>query len=311
MHRNFDAYPAGCYKRSARQLAAFLIRKGTVTSQFHFLSRRALGRLIGLTAALFAFGMIVQSRHQLVAVLKLADPTGLFGLEIAIVSLLANLSVILIFVGLVHRGGESPLPHLYGAVFALKLVEALSLLPCFIGRPGALCGVASVLVSGIASPFIVVLTAISLFMSKDRALRRAASAIAAVVVVASAASYALVSPKSASECGQIEDTAGRGVCLEKFAVQEKNVTICASIELRSSRFECIRKVAEHAQRADLCEQIHDSPGAVIAAYETPDLQTRSLCYYVLALNMKRHDLCPKIEVSEQRERCLAMIPETR
>src|SRR5262245_14700477 len=146
--------------------------KDTMASERHPLWRRALGRLVGLAAALFSLEMIIQSRHQLVAALRLADPTGFFGLQLAIIGLLANVSVILLFIGLVRRGRESPFPTLYGAVFALKLVEAVSLLPCFIGKPGALCGVASVVVSEFASPVMLVLAAISLFASTDRTLRR-------------------------------------------------------------------------------------------------------------------------------------------
>ena len=277
----------------------------------HLLRRRAAGRLVGLAAALFALRMIIQGRHQLVAVFRLADPTGFFGLQFAILGLLANVSVILIFVGLLRRGLESYLPALYGAVFALKLVEAVALLPCFIGKPGALCGVASVFVSEFASPIILILAVTLILTSRDRMLRLTGLAAFVVLVATAAVSYALVTPKAAGQCGQIKDIAGRGACLEQFAVRQKNINICRAIELRSSRFECVRKIAEESQRADFCEQIHDPPGTAVAAYETPDLQTRSLCYYVLAFNLKRHDLCQKIEVFDQRERCLAMIPAVR
>src|SRR5690349_12220872 len=68
-----------------------------MVSATHLPKWRILGWLIGLAAALFSLGTIVQSKSELLAVFTLADPTGLFGARLVLFGLLANLSVILLY----------------------------------------------------------------------------------------------------------------------------------------------------------------------------------------------------------------------
>lgn len=272
--------------------------------------RRLPALLIGVTAAVFAAGMILGSRLELLAMFRLADPTGYFGMYFAVCRLLANLCVILLFVGLMRRS-EARLPLSYAAVFSFKLAEAVALLPCLIGKPEALCGVLSLAISEFTSPLILVAAVLLIFTSEDKALKRSGFAAGIVLIAAATASYAFLAPKTAEACRQISDISGRGACLEKFALKQADTAICRAIELRSSRLECLRKIAEQARRPEICAEIHDPPGTVIAPYETPDVQTRSLCYYVLAFDLKRRDLCLKVEANDQRQRCLTMFPEGR
>lgn len=279
-----------------------------MVSATHLPKWRILGWLIGLAAALFSLGTIVQSKSELLAVFTLADPTGLFGARLVLFGLLANLSVILLFLAYVRRGWDTTIPLWYGIVFALKLVEAAALLPCLIGKPEALCGVLSVLISELTSPVIILMVGILIYRSSDATLRRTGLAASVLLLCVAIASWRVLTPRNPEGCSNIAEVSGRGACLEKFALKQTDLGICRAIELRSTRLECMRKVAERARRPEICDEIRDPPGAVLAAYETPDVQTRSLCYYVLAFDLRRRDLCLKIETGDLRQRCLSAIP---
>jgi hypothetical protein len=275
--------------------------------------RGAFSWLLALAAALYSVYMCIQTSRQLLAVFSLADPTGLSGLSFNGLGLLANAGVVFLFLILLRRGIRAPVPVLCTVIFGLKVFEAAGALPCLWVRPGELCGVASVLISYATAPLTVVLMAMLVLRAGRANIRLAGLLVIAVLTVVAAAgavAWWRITPKNAGGCTQIAEVSGRGVCLEKFALRDRDMDVCRRIEFRPVRHECMSLLAQATRRPELCQEIRDAPGTQVPAYETPDSDARSLCYYSLAFELKSRDLCLNVETAGLRQTCLRFFPDT-
>ena len=263
---------------------------------------------IVLVAVVFSVCMIGQSVPHVLAVFSLADPSGAFGAVFNVLGLLANICVVFLFMAMLRGRMGAGLPAAYAIIFGLKFLEGMLLLPCLVSKPGALCGVGAVTFAYFASPWVVLGTAILVVRSGDATVRRAGSLAGILLAGLGGGAWWLITPKSSGECNRIAEVSGRGACLEKFAIRDRDMNICRRIEFRPVKYECMRSVAAAVGRPDMCEEIRDPVGALIPSYETPDVQTRSLCFYVLALDLRDRDLCLKIEADDKRQICLTSLP---
>jgi hypothetical protein len=270
---------------------------------------RAASWAIALVAVVFSVCMIAQSVPHVLAVFSLADPSGAFGVGFYVLGLLANVCVVFLFMAMLRRRIGAGLAVAYAVIFGLKFLEAMLLLPCLVSKPGALCGVGAVTFAYFTSPFVVLGAAILVATSGDATVRGAGLFAGILLVALGAGAWWQITPKSSGECNRISEVSGRGACLEKFAIRERDMNTCRRIEFRPMKYECMRNVAAAIGRPDLCEEIRDPVGAVIPSYETPDVQTRSLCFYVLALDLRNRDLCLKIEANDKRQICLTSLPD--
>ena len=268
--------------------------------------------LVSLVAAVYSVLMLVWTMRQVHDAFSLTDPTGLFGLYSTLGGFLANVCIVFLFSILVWRGIKSkvlfdkiPVPFVFA--FALKLFEAVTLLPCMIGKPGALCGVVSVGVSFLSAPLIVILTGRVITGTRDTGVRTAGFILLAVLALAAAAAWWRITPKSPVECGYISEISARGNCLKTFAMKNVDMGICRQIDFRSTRYECMREIAEKTQHPEFCEEIQTPPGAKLSNFEAPASGTRDLCYYLLAFDLGRHDLCLKIQGDEKKQTCLEKV----
>jgi hypothetical protein len=264
---------------------------------------------IALVAAVFSLCMIGQSVPHVLAVFSLADPSGTFGVVFNVLGLLANMCVVFLFLAMLWRRMGGGVPLAYAVIFGLKLLEAISLIPCLVSKPGALCGMGAVSFAYVTSPLVVLAAAILVGRSGDATLRSAGLLLSILLVAVGAGAWWRITPKSPGECNRISEVSGRAACLEKFAIRDRDMNICRRIEFRPVKYECMRSVAAAVRRPDLCEEIRDPVGAVIPSYETADVQTRSLCYYVLALDLRDRDLCLKIQAGDKRRICLTSLPD--
>ncbi len=179
---------------------------------------------------------------------RLTDPTGLFGLFSTLGGFLANACIVFLFSILVWRGVKNkkffdkiPVPFVFA--FGLKLFEAVNLLPCMVGKPGALCGVLSVGVSVISTPLIVILTGRVITGTRETGVRVAGLLLLAVLALAATVAWWRITPKGPVECGYISEITARGNCLNTFAMKNLDMGICRQIEFRSTRYECMREIA--------------------------------------------------------------------
>jgi len=254
---------------------------------------RAARWAIALVALVFSVCMIGQSLPHVLAVFRLADPSGAFGAVFNVLGLLANICVVFLFVAMLRRRMGAGPPGAYAVIFGLKFLEAMLLLPCLVSKPGALCGVGAVTFAYFTSPLVVLGAAILVARSGDATVRSAGLVLSIFLVALGAGAWWRITPKSSGDCNRISEVSGRGACLEKFAIRDRDMNVCRRIEFRPVKYECMRNVAAAIHRPDLYQEIRDPVGAVIPSFETPDVQTRSLCFYVLALDLRDRDLCPQ------------------
>ena len=270
----------------------------------------ALTWLLAATALVYSAYMSILDGRRLLIVLQGADPTGLQGLSFYAFGILSNIVVVFLFLTVLLRGIKKPVPVLYTVIFSLKVLEAAGALPCSLPRPGELCGLGSVLISYFTAPLTIILSAV-LAVKVGRTNVRRAALVAITVIVLTGGAFAVawwgIAPKSVADCTQIAEVSGRGVCQEKFALKQRDMETCRRIEFRPLRHECMRMLAQVTRSPESCEEIRDAPAAQIPAYETPDIQTRSLCYYSLAFEMKRRDLCLHVEDPSLGQTCLTAI----
>lgn len=256
-------------------------------------------------AGTYALIMITFNWSQLIQVFQLGDPTGLFGFLLQVGSFVSNVCVIIIASLARMSIEERPLiPYRVSLlIFGIKLLEALSLLPCAIGFGDAFCGLWWVILSVFTSPTLIAITLIFLLSSGKRFLVRTGMGIVGSVTFAGILLFFVLTPKSPDACLNLTGVTDRAACLKKFALRDNNVRICRKIEFRSRRFECLYKVAEETEVPAICEEIDDPPGTEITPYETPSSSTRDLCYYLLGFKMHSQDMCQKVNDSKMREVC--------
>lgn len=268
--------------------------------------------LVSLAAVTYSISMLAWTAKHVLDTFRLTDPTGLFGLFSTLGGFLANVCIVFLFSILVWRGIKSrilldkiPVPFVFA--FALKLFEAVNLLPCLLGKPGAVCGVFSVGVSFLSAPLIIILTGRVITGTKDAKVRLAGLLLFAVLALAASVAWWRITPKSPVECGYISEISARGNCLNTFAMKNVDMGICRQIEFRSTRYECMREIAEKTQHPEFCEEIQTPPGAKLSNFEAPASGTRDLCYYLLAFDLGSHDLCLKIQGDEKKQTCLEKV----
>ena len=254
-------------------------------------------------AAAFAVFMIVFQFQQLIEVFRLADPTGLFGFTMQVGNFLSNLSVIIIAILVITQKDIVP-RKVALSVFGLKLLEALSLSPCTVGFGEAFCGLWWVILSAFTGPAVIIITLLLFFKSGGKLLLWTGAGIVASVLVTGIILFVLLTPKNPEACLILEPVTSRAACLEKFALRDNDVTICRKIEFRSTRFACLYKVAENRETPAVCEEIKDTPGTEIAIYESPSIQTKDLCYYLLGFKMHSQEMCQKVTDDKMRETCV-------
>jgi hypothetical protein len=268
--------------------------------------------LVSAAAAIYSVFMLARTAPRILDAFRLTDPTGMFGLYSTLGGFLANLCVVFLFLVLVRRGIKSkiwfdkiPVPFVFA--FVLKLIEAVALLPCLAGEPGALCGVLSVGASFVSAPLIIVITGRVITGTRDASVRLAGLLLLAALALFGAAAWWRITPKNPVECGYIPEISARGNCLNAFAMRNLDMGICRQIDFRSTRYDCMRKIAQETRRPELCEEIQTPPDVKISNFEAPASETRDLCYYVLAFDLGRHDLCLKISGGEKRKTCLEKV----
>ncbi len=260
-------------------------------------------KTFAVCAAAFSMFMIAFQFQQLIEVFQLADPTGLFGFMIQVGNFLSNLCVIIIAALVITKKGTVQ-RKVAVSVFGLKLLEVLSLLPCTVGFGDAFCGLWWVILSKFTGPAVIIITLLFFFKSGKKPLFLAGVGIVASVAVSSFALFIVLTPKNPESCFSLEPVTSRAACLEKFALRENDVAICRKIEFRSTRFSCLYKVAKNLETPAVCEEIKDAPETEIAVYDSPSIQTKDLCYYLLGFKMHNQEICQKITDDKMRKTCL-------
>lgn len=270
------------------------------------ISRLPFVYALATCAAVYALCMIAFGWGQLVDTFRLADPTGLFGFFMHAANFVSNICVVVMAVLLVVSIEKRQLiPYkVCLLVFGIKLLEAISLSPCLMGWGDAFCGLWWVLLSQVTAPILIAITFVFLITSGKKVLVRTAFGLATVILTAGTLSFLLLTPKTHEACMDLDSITGRAACLEKFALRDSNVEICRKIEFRSTRFNCLYNVARDTETPALCEEITDPAEAEIASYETPSLQTKDLCYYLLGFKMRSQDMCQKVNDEEMRNTCI-------
>jgi hypothetical protein len=189
--------------------------------------------------------MIGQSAPHALAVFSLADPSGAFGAVFNVLGLLANMCVVFLFMAMLRRRMGAGVPVAYSFIFGLKFLEAIFFIPCLVSKLGALCGVGAVTFAYATSPLVVLGAAILVARSSDATVRSAGLLLSVLLVALSGGAWWRITPKSSGECNRISEVSGRGACLEKFAIRDRDVDICRRIEFRPAKYECMRNSPRH------------------------------------------------------------------
>ena len=263
-------------------------------------------KICALLAGGFSCGMIIFMWENMISVFRLADPTGFFGLTMQVDAFTANLCMILLAFFVLTQKPEKPLIPYKAAMllFAIKLIEALTLSPCLMGWGDAFCGFWWVIYMNFTAPLIIFMIALLVLSSPHKRLKQAGIILLSCLILAGAAGFVMLTPKNPETCLTLAEITDRAACLDKFAQKSDNADLCRKIEFRSTRFNCLYNVAENTENPLLCEDIQDPPGNTLAAYETPALATKDLCYYLLGFKMHSRDHCLKVTDEKMQETCI-------
>jgi hypothetical protein len=265
-------------------------------------------RLISLAAVISSFLLIIWTGKQLRSVFQLTDPSGLFGAIFNSAGFLANIFVIFLFGVLIWRSIKnrsfSQTPRNFTVIFCLKVFEALNFLPCLVNHSSDMCSSVAVMLSYITSPLIIVLTLNFILRTEDRQARRAGLFIAAVLALAGAVAWLIITPKKSDECLLFPKITAQAICQQRFAMSSLDIGICDKIEYRPVRYECMKNIARQRRSPGLCEEIQTPPGANVFFYEVTAADFRDVCYYQLAVDLRDKELCRKMQEAAQMQECL-------
>lgn len=268
------------------------------------ISRNTYMPILALLAGITAFGMIIFMGNDLVRVFRMSDPTGTFGWMMQLGGFSANICVIfLAIITLLER--KSPdwtAKKSLLFIFGIKLCEVLAISPCFAGYGEALCGLWWVMFANFSAPLIILITVL-VVLKAEKPVRVSGFILLSALVTAGMGAFFLLTPRTPEQCVALPEVTSRAACLNTFAMKSNSGSLCRQIEFRSTRFQCLYTVAEKTENPLLCEEIQDTAGTVIAAYETPALATRDLCYYLLGFKMQNRDFCLKVTNEKMREAC--------
>lgn len=145
------------------------------------------------------------------------------------------------------------------AVTILATIEILAILPCFLFKADALCGVFSIMLHQVAGPAAVIILLLIIVSMHSSRHRKMLIGTLVGVVLAILIQHQLRAPKTAEDCIQLTDDLGKSNCINQFALRTNDADLCMKITFQTTRFSCLYRIAAALKDSSLCERIKTLP----------------------------------------------------